>query len=99
MRIDVSGKHLQVTPAMEEYAHSKCDRLPRYYDAVQAIRVVLDQQHNEIFEVELLVDVEKHDTFIAKSQGDDVYACIDVVIDKMTRQLTDFKEKLKNAKR
>lgn len=99
MRIDVSGKHLEITPAIEEYATTKCDRLTRYYDGVQSIRVILDQQRNEEFEVELLADVEKHDTFVAKSHGADVYGCIDAAIDKMTRQLTDFKEKLKNAKR
>lgn len=99
MRIDISGKHLEVTPAMEEYATSKCDRLTRYYDGVQSIRVVLTQSRNEAFEVEVLADVEKHDTFVAKSEGQDVYGCIDVAVDKMTRQLTDFKEKLKNAKR
>jgi ribosome-associated translation inhibitor RaiA len=47
----------------------------------------------------LRVDSEKHDTFVASQAGPDVYECVDHSIDKMARQLTDFKEKLKNNKR
>lgn len=100
MRIEVTGKHFALTDPITEYAESKCERLPRYYDGVQEIDVVLEQQpKHEAYVVELRVDVEKHDTFIARVEGHDVYECIDLSIDKMVRQLTDFKEKLKNSKR
>lgn len=100
MRIEVTGKQLEVTPAIREYAETKCARLPKYYDGVQEIVVVLTQQprHDE-FEAEIRVDVEKHDDFIALVRGKDIYECIDLAIDKVTRQLADFKEKLKNNKR
>ncbi len=55
--------------------------------------------HGESFFVELRVDGEKHDTFVASQEGRDVYECVDQAVDKMTRQLTDFKERLKNTKR
>lgn len=99
MRIEVSGRHLDVTPALSEYATSKCARLPRYYDGVLQVHVVLDQLRHESFEVEVRVDVEHHDTFVAKTDGDDLYRCIDLTVDKMVRQLTDFKERLKSPKR
>lgn len=99
MRIDVTGKHLDVTPALSEYATSKCSRLPRFYDGVQQVHVVLDQTRHESFEVEVRVDVEHHDVFVARTDGDDLYRCIDLTVDKMVRQLTDFKERLKNVKR
>ena len=47
MRIDVSGKHIIVTPALQEYASSKCARLPKYYDGVQQVHVVFDQVRHE----------------------------------------------------
>ena len=97
MRIEVSGRHLDLTPSMTEYAEQKAGKLPRYYDGVQEIDVILEQQREEFF-VELRVDVEKHDTFVAKQNSHDIYKGIDGAIDKMTRQLTDFKEKLKNSK-
>jgi putative sigma-54 modulation protein len=99
MRIDVSGKHLDVTPALHEYASTKCGRLPKYYDGVQQVHVVLDQTRHEQFEVEVRVDVEHHDAFVARTDGDDLYRCIDLTVDKMVRQLSDFKDRLKNGKR
>ena len=99
MRIDVTGKGFEVTPAIEQYAEQKCSKLPRFYDGVQSIEVILEQPRSERFEVEVRVDVEKHDTFVATADGHDLYGCVDLCTDKMTRQLTDFKERLKNTKR
>ncbi|MEQ8850900.1 MAG: ribosome-associated translation inhibitor RaiA [Phycisphaerales bacterium] len=99
MRIEVTGKHLDLTPPITEYAEQKCGKLTRYYDGVQEIDIVLEQTRGEEFEVEVRVEVVKHDTFVAKAAGNDIYKCIDATVEKMSRQLTDFKEKLKNSKR
>ena len=100
MRIEVVGKHLEVTPALREFVEGKCARLPKFYDGVQEIIVLLSQRpHHQEFDVEIRVDVEKRDDFIATQSGTDIYECIDLSIDKLTRRLSDFKEKLKNSKR
>ena len=97
MRIDVTGRHFEITPAILERAEKKCAKLPKYYDGVQHIEVVVEQIPHDKFAVELRVDVEKHETFAAGEKGDDLYLAIDSAVDKMVRQLTDFKEKLKNT--
>lgn len=99
MRIEVSGKHLDITDPIRDYATTKADKLTRFYNGVMEITYVLDQQPHGEFFAELRVDVVKHDAFVAKSTGPDIYACIDMCIDKMTRQLTDFKEKLRSNNR
>jgi putative sigma-54 modulation protein len=99
MRIDVIGKNLDITPAMEEYADAKGAKLSRYYDGVQHVEVVVETSKDQSFLVEFRVDVEKHDIFVAHAQATDLYEAIDKTVDKMARQLTDFKEKLKNSKR
>ena len=99
MRIDVIGKQLDITPAMEEYADAKGAKLSRYYDGVQSVEVVIENPKAEQFLVEFRVDVEKHDTFISRADATDLYEAIDKCVDRMARQLTDFKEKLKNTKR
>ncbi len=100
MRIEVTGKHIEVTPAIQQYAEAKCDRLTRYYDGVQEIVVVLSEQPKQKqFDVELRVPVEHHEDFVARSHGQDLYEAIDLCVDKMARQLTEFKERLKNTKR
>ncbi len=98
MRIQVTGKHMDLTPAIQQYAEQKAGKLPRYYDGVQEISVVVERPSSDHVEVEIRADVERHDDFIAKVKGQDVYECIDLAVDKVHRQLADFKERLKNNK-
>ncbi|MBL8745815.1 MAG: ribosome-associated translation inhibitor RaiA [Phycisphaerae bacterium] len=99
MRIEVRGKNLPMTPAISQYAETKCQRLPRYYDGVQQITVTIEKsaKHDE-FTVEILADVEKHDDFVVRLTSHDVYEGLDLAIDKMVRQLVNFKERLKDPK-
>lgn len=96
MRIEVTGRHFDLTEAIEKYAESKAEKLPKYYNGVQEIEIVLEELPHSEFLSEVRVDVVKHSTFVASSKGEDVYGCIDQSMDKMTRQLTDFKKKLKD---
>ncbi len=98
MRIEISGRGLEVTDAIRAYADQKCQKLLKFYDGVLEIEVVLDQErrdHHEEFTAELIINVVKHEPLVAKADGADVYASIDVAVDKATRQLRDFKGKLR----
>lgn len=97
MRIDVIGKHIEVTPAIQTYAQNKAERLTKIFDGTQQIKVLLESPQGKAsqFHVEVVVDVVKHDDFIANATESDLYAAIDVAVDKAQRQLRDFKEKLR----
>lgn len=98
MRIDVVGLHLEVTDPIRLHAEEKAAKLTRYFDGILAITVRLqqvDHSHRPEFETEITVDVEKHDDFVSKATGDDLYLTIDHAVQKASRQLTDYKEKLK----
>ena len=97
MRIEVIGRHFEITDPIREYAEKKCDRLTRHMDMVQQIVWTIDKQSQtrDDFLIECVATVEKHPDFVSKSEEADVYAAIDAATDKMQRQLTDAKEKLK----
>lgn len=102
MRIDVIGRNIEITQAMKSHAETKAEKLPKFYDGVQAIRFTIgkiDHQHKGSFDVELVIDVEKHDDFVSHCKSEDVYGAIDEVVHKGSRQLAEFKEKLKLEKR
>lgn len=92
MQIIFSGKHMEVTPALKEYAESKLLKLSRFFDHVQEIHVVesiLRNQH--IVEVTLKAD----GTLIrAEERSPDMYSSIDMIIDKLERQLSRFKGRM-----
>lgn len=91
MQIIFSGKHVEVTPALKEYAESKLLKLSRFFDHVQEVHVtesILRSQH--IVEVTLKAD----GTLIrAEERTPDMYTSIDLVIDKLERQLIRYKDR------
>jgi putative sigma-54 modulation protein len=98
MDIIVTGKHLEVTEAIRNYASTKVSKLPRYYDRIRTVDVVIDKHDHRRQDVEMIVHVDHHDPFLARVNGDDLYACIDQAVDKLERQLTEHKDKLRNRK-
>jgi len=97
IQINVTGKHLDVSPAMEEYASTKCKRLERFYDRINTVDVLIDKPSRE-FEVELIAHVDRHDPFIGRERAIDYHACMDSVVDKLSRQLAEYKEITRNRK-
>lgn len=98
MRINVVGKGIEITDAIKLHAESKADKLPRYFDGVQQITITVSHEDSHTrgqLAAEIVVDVEKHEDFVAHASGDDLYLVIDAVVQKASRQLSDFKEKLK----
>ena len=99
MQLKLSGRHIDVTPAIRDYAENKVAKLPRYYDRITSIEVVVDREdHHNHYGLEVVVQVEKADPFVVRVTGEDVYACVDESVDKLERILTDHKEKLRNRK-
>jgi len=102
MRIDVIGRNLDITDPIREHAEAKCAKLTKFFDGVQQITLRLskeDSHQHGLFGAELVIDVVKHDDFVSTARGEDVYAIIDQVAHKGARQLTDFKEKLRDTHR
>lgn len=97
MQTNISSKHISLTPAIEEYVEKKCDKLTRFFDRVMQIDVVIDKIKNE-YTVEIITDVEHHEPFVATSRHEDLYASIDLGLDRAARQLRDHKSKLRDSK-
>ena len=97
MQITISGRHLPITDPIEQYAKEKAVKLSRYYDRLAKLEIVVekcdDQRH---YEVEFIAHIDGQDHLIAHAQEEDLYKSIDQAVQKMERQLTDLKEKLRN---
>mgnify|MGYP000075105538 CR=1 FL=1 len=98
MRIDIIGKHLDITDAIRLYAENKATKLTKFFDGTQQIRIYLENPAGKAkeFKAEIAVDVVKHEDFISHASGTDLYHCIDECVEKSARQLKDFKEKLRH---
>ncbi|MBL7214169.1 MAG: ribosome-associated translation inhibitor RaiA [Phycisphaerae bacterium] len=99
MLFTITGKHIEITDAMRMHAQEKIEKLPRYFNSISQIEVIVEGNEGSKQSVEIIVHAEHSDLLIAKEVGDDMYACIDLAIHKLERQLRKAKEKQRSHKR
>jgi putative sigma-54 modulation protein len=97
VQIIVSGRHLDVSDQLRAHVTHKLEKLTRFYDRVESIEVVLDRQ-GEVPMVEAIVNAEHGIRFVARESGVDVHSAVDLVVDKLSTQLTRHKERVRNHK-
>jgi len=97
LQIEISARHLSVTPDIKDYARKKAQRLLKYYDRIQSIRVVLDQEGGNP-SCEMLVDLEHTHNLVGRATDEDVRAAIDSAVDRLERQLVEHKDRTRHRK-
>ena len=95
MNLNVSGHHLDVTPAMRTYVSGKLGRVTRHFDHVIDARVILSVD-KLLQKAEVTLHVRGKDIH-AECIDADLYAAIDLLVDKLDRQVIKYKDKA-NAK-
>ena len=96
MQINVSGHHIDVTPALRSYVESKFDRLERHFDQITNMEVILSVEKQRQ-KAESTIRISGAELF-ADAESEDLYAAIDMLADKLDRQLIKQKEKGKDRK-
>ncbi|HHJ12628.1 MAG TPA: ribosome-associated translation inhibitor RaiA [Chromatiales bacterium] len=97
MQINIDGHHVEVTDALRQYVKEKIGRLERHFDHVTNVHVVLKvERHVQKAECEMHASGTQ---IFAEATGDDMYAAIDALVDKLDRQILKHKEKLKDHHR
>ncbi len=96
MQINVSGHHIEVTDALRSYVVTKLDKLERHFDRINHMDVILSVEKQRQ-KAESTVRLAGGELF-ADAESDDLYAAIDMLADKLDRQLIKQKEKSKDRK-
>jgi putative sigma-54 modulation protein len=99
MNLTISGHHLDVTPAIRDYVQNKLERITRHFDQVIDSHVILaidnltEKEKRQKAEINMrlsgkMVHVE--------SVAQDLYAAIDLLMDRLDRQVVKHKTILQN---
>lgn len=96
MQINITGHHLDITPALRSYVQEKFERLQRHFDHITNSHVILSVEKDRQ-KAEATVHVNRGNLF-AEVEHEDMYAAIDMLMDKLDRQLKKHKEKLSSHK-
>lgn len=93
MDITVTGRHMEVTPAIREYAAKKLAHIgidfPRILSAHFLVEV---QKYRQI--AELVLHCANHITIEARAVSDDLYGSLDAVVAKVARQMRKHKTRI-----
>jgi putative sigma-54 modulation protein len=97
MNLKISGHHLEVTPALREYVITKLERVIRHFDQVIDGTVLLavdnQKEKDKRQKAEITLHLKGKEIFV-ESADSDLYAAIDLLIDKLDRQVIRYKDKL-----
>ena len=91
MNLNITGRHVEVTPAIRDYVTSKLDRVIRHFDNVTSVAVILSVEKLQQ-KAEVTLHVRGKDIFV-ESDDADLYAAIDAMADKLDRQVQKYKQK------
>lgn len=93
MQLDVTGHHIEVTAALKDYVENKFAKLERHFDHINHVHVILNVEKSQQI-AEAKMNLPGAEVF-ASSEHENLYAAIDILIDKLDRQVIKHKDKLK----
>ena len=94
MNISIRGDKLEITEAMKTYAKEKLEKLNKYLDSPEKVDAnIFVKVRNHSHKIEVTIPLKK---FIlrAEEEQEDFYAAIDVVMDKLERQIRKNKTRI-----
>ena len=91
MHIQLTGHHVEITPALRQFVTDKMERIARHFDHIGNVHVVLSVE-KLLQKAEATIHLQRGTVF-ADAVAEDMYAAIDVLIDKLDRQVKKQKEK------
>lgn len=91
MQVNISGDQLDVTEAMRNYVEEKFSRLERHFDRITNVQVIMSVEKLQQ-KVDATLQIAGGEVN-ASAEHEDMYAAIDLLVDKLDRQLIKAKEK------
>jgi putative sigma-54 modulation protein len=95
MQITITGHHIDVTPALNDYIHQKLEKVHKRFSNITTAHITLTVEKKFLQKAEATLHLAKAEIFAA-SESEDLYAAIDLLVDKLDRQVVKHKEKLQN---
>ena len=101
MEMKITGKNIEVAPAVRDYINNKLGKMDRYLSNILYFEVVATEQqaHAPDQRFAIQVTLDNNGTLLrGEERGQDLYTATDKVVEKMSRQIEHYKSKLPNAR-
>jgi putative sigma-54 modulation protein len=94
MHLNLSGHHVDITPPLRTYVEKKLERVVRHFDHVIDVHCVLTVE-KLVQKAEATLHM-RGETVHAIAEHQDMYAAIDMLVDKLDRRVVKHKEKTRD---
>jgi putative sigma-54 modulation protein len=91
VNLQITGHHLEVTPAIRDYISNKLERVTRHFDHVIDTKVMLTVEPLK-HRAEMTLHMRGKDIHCEAAEQN-LYAAVDLLIDKVDRQVVEHKKK------
>ena len=98
MKVTITGRHMTVHDSIKTYAEQKAEKLERYYEQLREVEIVFAEDGDKKM-VEMIAHPRKGERIVGQVTHEDLFAAVDLVVDKMYNQLHKTKEKLKERRK
>jgi putative sigma-54 modulation protein len=99
VQVKISARHGRLSEETQDFIREKAEKLLRYFDRLTQIEVTVDLQNDIHKTVEFIVSAEHKHDFVAHETNGDILAAVDLIIDKLERQISRHKERLQDHRR
>ncbi len=99
--LTLTGKHIEITPALRSIVEEKVGRLPKYYSSIQKMDVILEgtKEAKSKFQVEIIAKAKRRRVFVAKDSGVDPLGVVESAVQKIEQRLRKIKAKEREGKK
>jgi len=94
----ITGKHIEITDAIKAHSEEKTSKLPKYYNSINQVEVIIDGAQGGNVTVEIIARAEHSKVFVGTETDNDAYKCIDMAVHKLEGQLRRYKSKERDDK-
>ncbi|ARR00631.1 MULTISPECIES: ribosome hibernation-promoting factor, HPF/YfiA family [Campylobacter] len=97
MNTSIVGKQFELTESIKNYCDSAFDALGKYnLDIISAKAIISADERNgkKGFDVEFAINLAKKDTIVIRQKDKDLYAAIDLALDRASKVLRRHHDKL-----
>jgi len=95
MKRSITGRHFELTQAIKDYAEAAVDVLDKYNLDITTANTVLLKSEKKGFTVEFIINLKDKNTIVITQNNKDVYAAIDLAIERVKKALRRHADKIK----
>jgi putative sigma-54 modulation protein len=99
VQVKISARHGHLSEATQQFIRDKAEKLLRYFDRLTQIEVTVDLNSDIHKKVEFIVSAEHKHDFVAHETNGDILAAVDMVVEKLERQINRYKERIQDHRR